>query len=253
MKFSYEDLLSGDFIFGENIGHFRSPKLKELKPTEGISIRGYNTYLAVLTWDREDFLKFVSPNQAALFDKSDKLNLFDIMATLKPDFRELLRSALAFFIKETIVWEEKQNCFLTLDDNEEIVGKIDRDNFDEVRDMALQMNYMNLGRMAEPKHASAKAKKYWEIEQQQRKDALKRSGGNKYMGIGNLISKLCAAPGGYTFHNIYDLTVYQLYDQFFQYSHLRSRDLMENAHATHGGDKFNYGDWMKPVPELMKN
>lgn len=251
MKFSYEDLLCGDAIFIAEIGHFRSPKLKELKPAEGIGFPLYNTYLAVLSWDKEDYLKFLPKNQAALFEKADKLNMFDMMATLKPDFRELLRCVLEFFIIEKVVWDEGQKCFLTSQD-EKPVGAINRDNFDEVRDMALQMNYINLGKFAEPKHASAKAKKYWDLEQQKRKEALKGSGGNKYMGMGNLISKLCAAPNGYTFHNIYDLTVYQLYDQFFQYSHLRSRDLMENAHATHGGEKFNYGEWMKPVPELMK-
>jgi hypothetical protein len=252
MKFSYEDLLSGDFIFAQGIGHFRSPKLKDLRPTEGVGIKVYNTYLALLTWDKEDFLKCVSQSQATMFEQADKLTLFDMMAILKPEFRELLRCAFDFFLLEKIIWDEKQNCFLTFSEGNEEVGKISRDNFDEVRDMALQMNYMNLGKLAEPKHASAKAKKYWDIEQAKRKEALKASGSNKYMGIGNLISKLCAAPSGYTFHNVYDLTVYQLYDQFFQYSHLRSRELMESVHATHGGDKFDYGEWMKPVPELMK-
>ena len=203
MKFSYEDLLSGDVIFASGIGHFRSPKLKELNPTEGIGIALYNTYLAVLSWDKEDFLKYIPNGQAALFDKSDKLNMFDMTAVLKADFRELLRCVLGFFITESIAWDEAQKCFLTFNCENEPVGRIDRENFDDVRDMALQMNYMNLGKVAEPKHASAKAKKYWEIEQQQRKEALKRSGGNKHMGIGNLISKLCAAPSGYTFNNIY--------------------------------------------------
>ena len=252
MKLLYEDLLSGDLIFADGVGHFRSPKLKELKPTEGIGITLYNTYLAVLSWDKEDFLKYIPKGQAALFSKNDKLKIFDMMATLKADFRELLRCALDFFLAEKIVWEDAEKCFLTFTYEDKPIGKIDRENFDMVRDMALQMNYMNLGKLAEPKHASLKAKKYWDIEQQQRKEALKKSGENKYMGIGNLISKLCAVSGSYTFHNIYELTIYQLYDQFFQHSHLRSRDLMENAHATHGGDKFNYGDWLKPVPELMK-
>ena len=256
MKFSYEDLLSGDCIFVEGVGHFRSPKLKELKPTEGIGIKLYNTFLALLTWDKEDFTKHVSPAQAILFEKTDKLNMFDMTATLKPEFRELLRASLDFFLIEKVVWNDAQRCFITSENNTEssvtLVGRIDRDNFDDVRDMALQMNYMNLGKVAEPKHASAKAKQYWELEQRKRKEALKASGGNKYMGLGNLISKLCASPSGYTFHNIYELTVYQLYDAFFQFSHLRSRDLMENAHATHGGENFDYGAWMKPVPELMK-
>ncbi len=201
MKFSYEDLLSGDVIFAEGIGHFRSPKLKELNPTEGIGINLYNVYLAVLSWDKEDFLKYIPEGQAALLGKSESLNIFDMMVTLKADFREMVRCALAFFIVEKIAWCEEEKCFGTFREGQDgeneggiRVGKIDRENFDAVRDMALQMNYVNLGRLAEPKHASAKAKKYWDLEQQKRKEALKQSGGGKYAGIGNLISKLCAAP-----------------------------------------------------------
>ena len=36
MKISYEDLISGDSIYVDGVGHVRSPFLRELKPTEGV-------------------------------------------------------------------------------------------------------------------------------------------------------------------------------------------------------------------------
>jgi len=249
MKFLYEDLLSGEPIFAEGIGHFRSPLVKELGPT-GIGFSTYNIFIAILSLDKEEFLKNLPQNHAALFEKNEQLTMFDMMATLKPEFRNLLSRALDFFIVENLTWDETESCFLTSQDSK-IIGKINRDNFDEVRDMALQMNFFSLGEDTKPKFANAKAKKYWEMEQKHKKKAEKKSGGNKWLRIGNMISKLCASGSGYTFHNIYDLTIYQLHDQFFQLSHLRSCAVGENAFATHGGDKFDFQNWLKPVPDLF--
>jgi len=250
MRFSYEDLLSGEPIFVEGIGYFRSPRLKELG-SSGIGFSAYNIYIAILSWDKEEFLKNLPHNHSAIFSKNESLTLFDMMAILKLDFRELLREALSFFMVEDVGWSETESCFVTSSDSKEI-GKIDRDNFDKVRSMILQLNFLDLEDNAQPKFANAKAKKYWELEQKFKKEQGKKTSGNKWMRLGNMISKLCASHSGYTFANIYDLTVYQLHDQFFQLSHLRSCAVGENAYATHGGDKFDFQNWLKPVPELLK-
>ena len=62
-----------------------------------------------------------------------------------------------------------------------------------------------------------------------------------------MISKLCAANIGYTLFNIYELTVFQLYDQFFQYGYLRAMNLNEMAYSNHGGEKFDIQAWLKPI------
>ena len=59
MKFSYEDLISGDSIPVEGVGHIRSPLLHELKPTHGIGMWTYNLYLNILSWEKEDLIKFM--------------------------------------------------------------------------------------------------------------------------------------------------------------------------------------------------
>ena len=59
------------------------------------------------------------------------------------------------------------------------------------------------------------------------------------MQLSNIISKLSCVSVGYTLLNIYDLTVFQLYDQFFQYGYLRAMDLSEMAYSNHGGKDFD--------------
>ena len=70
------------------------------------------------------------------------------------------------------------------------------------------------------------------------------------MELGNIISKLCAANSGYTLLNIYDLTIFQLYDQFFQYGYLRAMDLNERAFSVHGGKEFNFEKWLEPILKI---
>ena len=191
------------------------------------------------------------PHLSGLLQKAEQLSVFDMM-TLHDSFRTMLHQALSFFIVEKLDWDDKAHKFIALDADEKPTGEIDRKNFDTVRDMALQMNYINLGKSAHSealKYTNKKTKDLWERAQEHLKKQSKSSKGNKNYRIGNIISKLCAVSNGYTFHNIYDLTVYQLYDCFFQYGYLRAMDLHEAAFANHGGKKFDIQDWLKPIIE----
>lgn len=254
MKFSYEDLISGDSIFVKGIGHFRSPTLQELKPTKGIGTWTYNFYINVLAWDKEGFLKFLRVamgRRAAPLEKNQKLQTYDVV-TLIETSRELLREAMAFFMQEEVLWNEKKRIYETYSkDENKIIGEINRENFEEVRDMMLQMNYINIGESAKPvKHSSETAKELWERAQKELKEESLKSTPDKNMNLGNIISKLCAANTGYTLLNIYDLTVFQLYDQFFQYGYLRAMNLNEMAFSNHGGENFDMRAWLKPIIKI---
>lgn len=96
MKFSYEDLISGDSIPAEGVGHIRSPLLRELKPTQGIGMWTYNLYLNILSWEKDDLIKFMKvstgkPLKALVGD--DKLSAFDVATLLEPS-RKLLQEVL---------------------------------------------------------------------------------------------------------------------------------------------------------------
>lgn len=256
MKFSYEDLISGDSIPVDGVGHIRSPLLRELKPTQGIGMWTYNLYLNILSWEKDDIIKFIkvsSGKKLKNLDGRDELNSFDVVTLLEQP-RQLLHDAMAFFIDEELEWDKRDRAFISKSkDNHNKVGKINRDNFDNVRDMMLQVNYINLGRSAKPtKFMSNKAQLLWEQAQQHLKKDATRATPDKRMQLGNIISKLSCVSIGYTLLNIYDLTVFQLYDQFFQYAYLRVMGLSEMAYSNHGGKDFDLQAWLKPITNLEK-
>ena len=250
MKFSYEDLISGDDIFVDGIGHFRSPFLWELKPTQGIGIEKYYLYINILSWEKEEFVKFLKSTTGRNYDKllNEKLNVFDVV-TLITGTRKLLQEAIAFFIREDVFWNEQTRTFKTHSaETHEQIGKIDRDNFEDVKNAILQMNYVGIGKSAKPvEYSSERARLLWEKAQEYLKLEAKKRSENKDLRLGNIISKLSAVSINYNLLNIYNLTVFQLYDQFFQYGYLRAMDLSEAVYSNHGGDKFNMQDWLKTI------
>lgn len=222
----------------------------ELKPTQGIGGWTYNMYIGLLAWDKDkiiNFLQITTGKKLQKLEKADNVGTFDAIVILQQP-RELLKQVLDFFMDETVVWDEKANAFNTLSHDNEIIGKIDRNNFEDVRDMMLQMNYINLGDKAKPiKHSNDKARELWEKAQKYLQRESKKETKDKNMNLGNIISKLSIASPSYNLLNIYNLTIFQLYDQFFQCGYLRAMDLKERVFSIHGGDDFSLEDWLKPI------
>ena len=252
MKFSYEDLISGDAIYVDGVGHLRSPQLKELKPTQGIGTWNYNLFLSMLSWDKQEFINFfqtLTKKKLKKLEKNPKITVFDAMILID-ESRKLLHNAMAFFICEDLIWDAKNYRFAACVDNDpkKIIGYISRDNFDDVKDMILQLNYIGVDEKAAPtSHSSDKAKELWEKAQQYLKECRAKAKPKEGYSLGNIISKMCAAPTGYNLSNIYELTVFQLYDQFFQYGYLRAMNLNEMAFSNHGGKNFDMQAWIKPI------
>lgn len=253
MFFDYFDMLSGGVVYMNGVGHLRSPWLHELKPTTGLGQQGYNLYLNILSWDKAHVLKYGRLMNYRGIDKLDRDELiaYDVI-TLIPAMRELCRGVLSFFMLEEMIWDEKNRRYVVIDpdDTSSGVGEINRSNFDDVRAAMLQLNYIGLNKEAAPiSHSSDKSKELWEKAQEYlRKQAEQTSGENKpEYRLSNIISKVCSIHPSYNLLNVYDLTVFQLYDAFFQLSYMRSSDLSERIFSNHGGDKFHFEDWLRPI------
>lgn len=250
-------MLSGEPIFVKGIGHIRSPFLRELRPFSGIGYDIYSLYLNFLSWDKEEIIKYDKLIGLRGVDKvaqEDALLTFDVITIFEPT-REFCREVLSFFMPENLKWEESKRAFMVFSNNSgtiELAGEINRNNFDELRKSILQMNFIGLDETEEreaTKHSSEHAKELWEKAQKFLKDQNKPKDNTDKpeYHIGNIISKLCAAHPSYNYLNVFDLTVFQLYDAFFQFGYMRSSDLSERIFSNHGGDKFNFEDWLKPI------
>lgn len=250
MKFTYSDLISGDSIPVPGVGHIRSPHLWELMPTRGIGLSTYNLYLSVFTTKKDDLLKNINEqlgNAQKVLQNFELLETFDILVLFQ-DTRMLLQAAIAFFMDENLVYNSRAYVFETFskEDNQK-VGVISKENFSEVCALILQANFLETDKISEPqKFASKKAKKLWERAEKARKK-LAPTDDDKKRTFGNMISKLCASSTGYTLLNIYDLTVFQLYDQYFQFSYLKAMHLTERSYSIYGGKSFKFETWENPI------
>lgn len=253
--FEYFDLLSGKPIEVAGVGHFRSPRLRDIAPGGKVSYRVYNFYLNFLLWDKEKLVQYDKMLGVRVADrllKEEKITTYDAI-TLLPQTRELCRDVLSFFMSEELAWVASGRKFATYtaeDTEQNAVGEINRDNFEKVRTMILQLNYIGLDQgSANIKHTSAHSKELWEKAQyylKKQTESQTKEDKPEYH-LGNIISKLCSAHPSYNISNVWNLTVFQLYDAFFQYGYIRYSDLNETIFGNHGGEKFNFEDWLKPI------
>lgn len=253
MIFDYFDMLSGEAIYYHGVGHLRSPRLNEIKPTTGIGIKGYSLYLNMLSWDKNHVLKYMKLMEYRGTDKlaREELTVFDVI-TLIPQMRELCRGVLSFFMLEELIWDAKGRKFFAYlsEENDTSTGEVTRDNFEAVRAAILQMNYIGLDKSDVPiTHSSERSKELWETAQAYLKKQASQSSddGKSEYKFGNVVSKVCAVHPSYNFLNVFELTVFQLYDAFFQLNYLRSTNLSEQIFSNHGGDSFHFEDWLKPI------
>lgn len=250
-------MLSGQPVPLRGVGSIRSPLVKEICPTSGIGYSAYNFYLNFLSWDRDTFLKYGSLLRLRgvnMLEAATSLSAFDTI-TLLPQTRELCREVLSFFILGDLVWDEKKRMFAIMisdDDGQHITGEVDRNNFEDVRKAILKLNYIGLDEDQEPTNfQNSKAKELWERAQSFLKKQKKEAKDDSAYHIGNIISKICAIHPSYNFLNIFELTVFQLYDAFFQMAYIRATNLNEEIFSNHGGDKFKFEDWMKPISKQV--
>lgn len=257
MVFSYFDMLSGAPILINNVGHLRSPTLFELSPTYGVGYSRYSLYLNHLSWSKEQLLKygkFMKFHGIDRLTKMGNLTVFDIATLIKP-MRDFFQEIFSFFMLEDCAWNEDHRCYLVYASSEDgdgqvITGTINKENFEDVRKCILQLNFIGLDSSeTNITHSSERSAELWARAQQHLQEQAQKTQNEKKpeYDIGNIVSKVCAAHSSYNLLNVYKLTVFQLYDAFFQLGYIRGYDLSERIFSTHGGDKFNFEDWLKPI------
>ena len=253
MKIPQISLLSPNPIIIQGVGTLKSPVLNEIYSSDIRNLSLYSLATHVLFGSKQDIIelgknmgdnntynKLIEPD----IEITSKFNL--IINSV--DLREALCEALALFFCNKIVFSPENKCFLVLsviDDKASIVGSINDDNYLFIEDLLKQLLHCESEYSDnELKYSSDKAKELWEkvsqAEEKEKADVNARD-----YEIGNIVSKLCVCGIGYTVKNIYDLTVYQLYDQFSAYMQNRISQLSENAYAHNGGEDFDINSWLR--------
>lgn len=248
MKLSYFELLSPNPVQIQRVGGILSPKLRDIS---NIGMNTYQYYLTILLMDVKTYFQMIQQEeQFDLFSDEDKtkINVFDLL-TMDNKSVELLQNALDFFIAEDVVWSNQNNAFL-VHKNENVIGAITKEIYPQVCDLICQRNCIKSNQ--EDDLSKVKSKKALEIMkklQKGRVEKAKVSKSDKNMELGNIISAVANKSQSLNIINIWELTVYQVWDCFSRLSNNNIYDIQSMSVAT-WGNKDNYFDataWFKRI------
>lgn len=225
---------------------------------------GYATYLSYIypfCIDKEQLLEnmgFLEWYEKELNpqEKQD-LTVFKILLMSNP---QMLLKAIQFFIEEEVVLDEEKGCFalyktiqVKKKTKKELVGYIDNDNFYSLCGAICKLNYREQPEgeedISQYTFRSENAKMlYLEMLQERKKfNKIKARSQSKANGeqyeMANVISSVCAKHNSYNYTNIYELTVYQLYDQFYKMIKNNQVDTYAQKWAAWGTKDFDFTTW----------
>lgn len=246
MKLSYFDLLSPEPVHIKNVGGIISPRLRD------ISAIGYDTYQfyqQLLLMDLKKYFSVIGreedydllPNE----EKSN-LNLFDLW-TANEQSSDLLKKVLNFFIEEDVSYSKQKKCFTIQNENEN-VGVITKESYPQVCDLICQRVCIQSNQ--EEDLSKVKSKKALEIAkklQKGRAENKRQAKADKNMELANIISAVANKSQSLNILNIWDLTIYQLWDCFSRLSNNAIYDIQAMAVATWGNkdNHFDAAAWFK--------
>lgn len=239
MKMDYADLLSPFSFYLDGIGHICSPRLKDIWNPK-VTWKGYQTYLALLLMTPQTYCRPDVP-------------IFDI---LRSDTRLQLSYAemFTFFFEEKVLWNDTNRIFFTYKkdktkDASIPVGMIHPDNFSEVCDVILQRCGITR-RDTEADISRVKNRRAMEILkkiQEGRRNTSEPSGQDRDLELPNLITAVAVKSNSINFTNIWDLTVFQLYEQFKKEQSNVYFDIQKMTVAAYGNNKHSFkgNEWYK--------
>lgn len=234
MELTLFELLSNEPIHVEGVGDIKIPTLRDIRKI------GYNVYEMLCNYLSVDLKKYLEIQE--LKEQYDKLSedgklantLYNLIIR-NAEFSKVYVLIFSFFISENMKFNTKNESFefyKTEDNGRELIGIINNDNFDIVRDYLLQINKI---KQIEVKNEAVKyknetARKLAERMEQAAK--VKQDKELENFNIGKMISKYCADnKNGINILNIWDMSIYQFYDQFAQHNHIRESNIQDMVYA----------------------
>lgn len=208
----------------------------------------YQIYLFYMSANLDQYLKLNKLEDAydKLTEKQKNDTTFYNLITSNEIETDLFLNLFSFFIVDNIEFNSDLNSFVVWKlcertekkllkrekhiQYKDIIGYIDKNNFDEIRACICQLNHLSCGTDKAVKYKNDRAKKIAEkiakgLEEQNKKNNLN-------LDLSKMISKYCADnKNGINIDNVWKLTIYQFYDQFEQHNHIRQASIQDNIYT----------------------
>lgn len=232
VRISDYDLISGNHIRISDHCTVRQPTLRDIG---AVGYDHYQNLLTILLVSKSELLKNLGLEDGEEFDP---YSVYDMMAAI-PELRSLLVEALSFFVEEPVSFSGGSYLI-----GGTPAGYADLEN---VKAAILKVAFIERDSASQHVFASEKARRIWE-KCHKGKEALKKiTKKDNDLDLPNLIGSVCAKSGSYTLLNIWDLTVYQLYDQFSRLNINVQMDIYASRWAAWGKDDFDVSMWFKNI------
>lgn len=232
-------------LYVSGVGHIRCPTINEI--IEGGGEDAYNNRIMVLLYTKSQLAENINSDLSDdLLKELNNTPLF-IFLIANDATREVLLETLSFFFDEQVVFDESTSSFLTIDRNSgESIGSVNYINYEEVRGLILQRNYMSLPKESVVKKKSKRAMEREAKIAEGRKKSKKYKDRQESMRLDNITSKLAARSPSLNIQDVYKLTIYQLYDQFTELNISLQIDTILTRWSIWGKDDFDFSIWCRP-------
>lgn len=257
MKLDYATLISPYSLYISNIGHVKSPLLSEIWNPK-ITYKKYSHFLSLLVLTPQLYCENVNPLKLEWYNglSDDDKNKLSMVYFIKNDkqLQNNYSSIFNFFFEENVIWNDSECVFFTYietDDKGNIIptGIIHSEIFAELCDVILQLCGVNSNdtKKSKLKFKNKAAKRIWEKTQN-----IKNKQNEKYaknLELPNIISAVSAFSKTLNIITIWDLTVYQVYDQFQRIKNNVLFDINSTFVAAHGDSdgNFNPDQWYEYI------
>ena len=226
-------LLAGDEKIEVDGIVFKQPKLRNIKD---IGLQVYYAYISFLLVSAEEYLISIKREDLIPFFKQHNLTMFDIYRD-NPYERQLFIEALSFFIDGEIVF--KNGEFLI--NNTNIINK---EIYQKILEIIAEINCLKVNKQQET-YANEKARKIAEkIQQAKQKRSNVQS--KDSVSLPDIISAVASRKESLNLLNIWDLTIYQLYDHYNRLIAEDEFDIHAMNYAYWGGE-FKAKHWSKQL------
>lgn len=257
-KLDYSDCISPLPLTFRNIGSIRSPKLIDVF---NITYFVYAQYIAHLRMTPEEYFESYYKDEKIDFETVIEMTKFDLV--LNDDrIRKIITDALNFFFIEDFEFYPEYEAFISTKQNDsgtlEATGVIDKNNYADIIDIILQRVHITPDENDVDDISKIKNKRGLKIYmrmKQVKKEFKKHKPIDSKMTFPNIISSIAAKSNTIGWHNIFDITIFQLFDLCERLQILTQYDIASTQVAAWGDKekKFEINAWMTNIYDKNEN
>ena len=261
MELSYYDLVSPSPYNLNGVGHIKAVTLSEIDSLP-YKLDTYLSYVNILKMDKDTYYKITDMSEKDIDalnkifrERNLKLTVYDLIM-LNEVLRNNMFLAIDFFFVEEVFFDKSSNTFSLFippkdkDGEPVIVGVISRDNFKDVFKVVLQRCAVDVSEEEDFDSLVFKNEKarrnYMKMQKGKKERVAKKEILDKF-DLGNIISALASKGNGINILNIWNLSIYNLYDQFDRSRHNKIDEIIARSISIWGDKNKTYDaeSWFK--------